>query len=1011
MKITGPLQIPIRPGMREDIDRRAGAEPGTLLLAQNLRFRQQGKAQRRNGTVEVTTDGATTALPLETGYPVEFVDTLGGSPVVGTQGYAHVYDATEEEWRTAGYYSSAMPVRRELLMYEYQNGGCLTTNGPAAVAVDSAGYMLAAYCVETAEAAAAFVCVAKYFDPSGNVIRRDEIYLSLRCRAVAVGATIYLVIQDSALTNAPVEAYTYTAGGRSGPSTLFTLDAFVDSWDCSDWTGATAGRWLVTWYDSSSTTVTVRRLNGLATEGSATFTPASANPRLTCYANTDLAWVGSGETGDGIIRAWDWSGSFSLSFGPQTLWTTAANPPIIGPTEHVRRVTITGWTGDGSAAEYTMQYGWANASGAGPLTSFAPAGYAHYPISRPFGPTGEYLWVVSLPQLGTGGVEGRKRCVLLRRPMPLYEFTGGNGYPDAFYNLVVDLSAGRERWFNDQRTDRWASVAQYPNGDWLAALPTFIAGDYSPVAWEVMRFQAPHQTTRQLRAAAGAVTVPGQPCDLLPGGASIGCVDNGWHCSPVIVAAGNAAGGSLAAGNYSVSACFVRVDSAGRLSRSAPSPPATVAVAGGASGQIEVTVERCAFRRGDYISSSGYLFVGYLEIYCTELNGNAFYLVDKSNDAVGLAVQFEIDDVTGITDNALLYTDGGVQQNDLAPACRCVVATEETLVCGPGWDRTIWQESKTIVPGEPAIFSDLDAYKIRFPEDTVCGAYMDGTLIVWSERAIYAAVGQGPNDKGADGSRSVRTIATGLGCKNERSVIVTHAGAFFESHRGIELLPRGLGAPQFVGAAVQDQLALRPTILDATMHVGAIATTVQFLVAGDAVGNRILTYDLDAQAWSVDVYPIDPVAIGATAIGLLLANEDLTADPAFLLEDTTQTATDDAVFFEGRLRLHHFYPSGFIGVSHITELVARVLLDANPSTVNLSLGLDDGAAKVGTWVGTDTARLKYYGADVGPVSSQASAVQVEAYDATAGGVTWCGFTLFFEPEPEAARSMLPIERA
>lgn len=1237
MKIPNPLQIPIRPGMREDIDRRAGAEPGTLLYAQNLRFRQAGKAQRRSGTTEVTTAGATDALPLETGYPVEFAGTLGASPVVGTQGYAHVYDATEDEWRTAGYYSSAMPVRRELTMYEYQNGVCLTTNGPAAVAVDSAGYMVAAYCVETAVGALTFVCVVKYFDPNGNLIQRDEISGSLRCRAVAVGSTIYLLSQDGALTNAPVGAYAYSAGARTGPTTLFTLDSFADSWDCSEWPNASAAnRWLITWYDSSSTTVTVRRLNALATEGSATFTPGAA-PRLSCYANTAHAWAGTLEGSNSIIRAWEWTGSFALDFGPQTLWTGGGSPPLIGPTEHAERVAFTGWEG---GTVYPFKYGYANASGSGPLTAVYTPAHGHYPVSKPFGPTGEYVWAISLPSLGAAGVEGRKRSVLLRRPMPLYTFTGGGGYPAAFGQLVVDLAGERQRWLNDGRTDRWNTVAVFPNGDWVAALPIYLNNDDTPqVAWEILRFQAPHVTTRNLCEAAGAQSVPGQMCDLLPGGGAVGCVDNGWHCAPTVSDIAAAAGGSLPAGTYFVTACFVRVDSAGRLSRSAPAPPAPVVVAGGGTATIDATIDRSGFRRGDY--STVYLFTGYLEVYVTEENGSTFYLYDKENDAIGLSVVVSIDDITGLTDNPILYTDGGVQQNDLAPSCRCLVATEETVVAGPLWDRTLWQESKPIVPGEPANFSDFDGYKIRFPEDTVAGAYMDGALVVFAERAIYAAFGQGPDDKGAGGSRSVRTIVTGLGCRNERSVLTTPLGVFFESHRGIELLPRGLGAPQFVGAAIQDQLALRPTILDAALHVGEVATTAQFLVedpgsaavafdagagitvtsgaggfangitatvpahvlgagsnrmvfafvtldlgtnytalsatceydgtpmtplteflpvstrgilafgildaalpvagsyvceatiltasqpsgsttgitlsvasyenvtqslpsvfstaydtgsgtlftssllvdvpetgiavdcvgAGSAngdhgpdagqnervdldassqqagisdkaatgsvtmswtftqaqgsiyqlgfsiygignVGSRVLTYDIDANAWSIDAYPIDPAAIGATSLGLLLASDDLTADPAFLLEDTTQTVTDDGVFFEGRLRLHHFYPSGFLGISHVAELVARVMLDANPSTVNLSLGLDDNTPRSKTFTaGTVTTALRYYGLDVGPVSNQASSVQVEAYDSSEGGVTWCGFALFHEPEPEAARCLLPIERA
>jgi hypothetical protein len=1242
VKTSPVLDIPILPGMREDIDPRAGATPGTLRLAENIRFRKTGMAQKRAGTSVIGTAGDTAAHPIAD--PIEFVGTLGGAPFIGGRGFAHAYDATEQEWRKVGVYSSAMPVRRELTMFENQSELCEPTNGAATVAVDSAGYMLAAYCSNESGSGTCFV---RYFDPEGNLIQRDSISASLKCIAVAVGATIYLLVQEFGVTNTDVVAYTYTAGARTGPSAaLFTLDSFADAWDANVWDNAAAGRWLISWWDSSSTTVTVRRLNALATEGSATFNLAGITG-LAVYGNTDMAWLGTADGGtvDAQLRGWDWSGSFSLTYGPETFWTWTApeggSPPIPGPGTDPRAVTVVGWlVNDSAIGNYTFAYGYGNDTGSGSAASFTLVGSGTfdggigYPVSRPFGDTGEYVWINAIPSLDATdpGAAGRKRSVLLRRPVAF----SGSAFSGGYGPYYVDLVADRQRWLLDNRTHRWSSVARYPNGDWLAALSVFADGDGDgAVLWEALRFQAPHEATRQLADAPSSVMIPGQPTEAIAGD----IFDSGWPTAPTISYAAAVGAGAMVAGDYALTACFAFVDTGGRISRSAAAPPVTVTVA--TNERIQVIIDRTAFRRGSYESTSA---TGVLEIYATKNGDTGIYrLLDASNYAEGERVSFIADYLDADLDGKPFLYSVGALGNDSPPACRIIVDAEDRVFCGPLWDRTLWQASKLLVPGEPALFSDSDAFKIRFPEDTVTGCYMDGALIVFSESAVYAVTGAGPNDQGAGEFSPPRRIVSGLGCVNERSVVVTPIGVFFESRRGIELLPRGLGVPEFVGAAVQDQLAARPTILDSAMHVGDDATTVRFLVkdptalpqefdaaAGGTItsasgvsgsdiiisathalgaganrvvvaavgldlssgfaytpntatmtyngiamtrfaevlpesnpttrgivlfvmleaalpaagnytvvatvptggtpsgtstgvsmavisrlnaeqvtptllgqfgssglgtrastvvaadpfaaivdfvhsrgtvgskapdasqtervdetgssqqigsseiqfgefasgnvtmgwtfsdtqsslvqavvgigaessssGRRTLVFDLDAKAWSVDSHPINPVALGVTPLGLLFASEDTATSPAFLLEDSS-LSTDNGSFFESRLQFHDFQVNGFAGVAHVDKVIARVLLNANPSTVNIQLSFDGVISKLSTISGTDTSRALYYGAPGGPISNQATAVQLEAYD-SAGSVSWLGFVLLREIEPDAVRSLVYTE--
>jgi hypothetical protein len=845
MKVSSQLQLPIRPGMREDIDARAGVEPGTLLYAQNVRFRQKGAAVRRSGTTELATtmhSSATTTIAAQA-QP----DFVAGDieKVIAAGGYAFRRNDTTGEWSVAGLTGSAMPVRRVVTMFHRPGASHPALAGAATVAIDSAGYMLVAYCVNDTVGSSPFgpVCGYRYYAPDGTaVISGFEFSSTVRCRAVAVGATIYLVLQDSAATNAVLEAYAFTAGAQTGPTTLVTLDAQADSWDVAPWPGATAGRWLLTWYDSSSTTVTVRRLNALATEADATFTPAGA-PRIACYANTNHVWVGTVDDTSqaAIARCYVFSaGSLTLAAGPTNAWTfTAANeassPPIFGTGTSVTSANYVGWIlSDTSANADSGCYQYKSGSYTTAGTNTVGTAYGGYPTSPPFGPVGEYSWVDSLANLNTAAVAGStspapRRPVMLRR-------TSSSGVG---IFQVPELTAKRSAtYINDTtRVDRWTRPAQRPNGNWVMPLAVWIPDDSTgSIYYEFLEFEAPCTTTRAITSAAGTLVAPGQPVDLLPrGGTEGGVVEVGFITAPTITLI-DVGSGTLADGQYFVAACYRWIDDIGRERRSAPSPVArlTISGGGGAAG-IDITVTTQTWFRSRRAGGSGF---GQLEIYVSSTDESALYLLNDdypaaAGSAFGSGVIQYTDltfDPATITANRELYTDGGVQQNDMPPSGRCVVASEETLWVGVTWDRTLWQESKPIFPEEPANFSDNDAFKVRFPEDTVAGGYMDGTLIVGSERALYAVRGQGPDDRGSGSPRTPYQIVSGLGMVNERAVQVTPLGLFFESHRGIELLPRGLGPPVFIGEAVQNQLALRPSILDSTFHVGDDASTVRFLV-------------------------------------------------------------------------------------------------------------------------------------------------------------------------------------
>jgi hypothetical protein len=66
---------------------------------------------------------------------------------------------------------------------------------------------------------------------------------------------------------------------------------------------------------------------------------------------------------------------------------------------------------------------------------------------------------------------------------------------------------------------------------------------------------------------------------------------------------------------------------------------------------------------------------------------------------------------------------------------------------------------------------------------------MDDKLIIFKENAIFYLSGDGPNNLGQqDTFIEPQLISSDIGCSVKNSVVLTPAGIFFKSHKGIHLL-------------------------------------------------------------------------------------------------------------------------------------------------------------------------------------------------------------------------------
>lgn len=212
-----------------------------------------------------------------------------------------------------------------------------------------------------------------------------------------------------------------------------------------------------------------------------------------------------------------------------------------------------------------------------------------------------------------------------------------------------------------------------------------------------------------------------------------------------------------------------------------------------------------------------------------------------------------------LDDREILYTQGarGAQSGALpfvAPeGCGSIAASADRILTGqlPALSRI--QESRPLFPSEQANWSD----SIGFIRDTrgrvLAVARLDERRIIWTDFEMFEMDGEGLDDNGNGTLGAPRRIPsdTGLfgGDLGWRSIVECSLGLMYQGLSDqIYLLPRGGGAPQPIGMAVQDRLAAFPTVTSGTYMPQD--QTVRFTCNNTGGTDSIqLLYDIVQQAW------------------------------------------------------------------------------------------------------------------------------------------------------------------
>ncbi len=239
------------------------------------------------------------------------------------------------------------------------------------------------------------------------------------------------------------------------------------------------------------------------------------------------------------------------------------------------------------------------------------------------------------------------------------------------------------------------------------------------------------------------------------------------------------AGGSIAAGDYSVTACWRWTDEAGQVHRSAPAPARTVTITAGVAQTLRCHVVIPWLTEKTQRAA--------LEVYCNSLAATSTYTLQTTTD-----VNFNITEtaqVVNLTTDPLtstlgLYTNGGAFANYHVPGDGGVAAVGRRLWTA-GSDQVF--ASKLWLRGNGPEFSDeASASETSLAVNIPAGAgrvialeALDDKLVVFCARGVYLIQDGGPDNTGVGSDFAPAFRVSDLAIAGPRSSCLTDQGVLF----------------------------------------------------------------------------------------------------------------------------------------------------------------------------------------------------------------------------------------
>lgn len=285
----------------------------------------------------------------------------------------------------------------------------------------------------------------------------------------------------------------------------------------------------------------------------------------------------------------------------------------------------------------------------------------------------------------------------------------------------------------------------------------------------------------------------------------------GFYIFPENVAASAIAAGTSLAGAFGWAVTYSFEDAFGNRWESVPQVGNTTLAV---NNQIQLVIPtlRLTNKTGVVINTYRTVVNGSILYRCDAATGGVTYSAtnplqnSKTVDTITVTVNPPNPD-TAIESNAILYTTGGVLENDQPPSCQHISLYRGRMVYTGLEKKYTVAYSKTYNSFEPAQWNavltlEAGSEDLR-AEGLKASQTLDDKLLLFAPTAILMISGQGPLNTGlqSDFDRPV-LIATDVGCNNSNSIVLYSQGVLFQSLKGIYQIDRGLQV-SYIGAPVE----------------------------------------------------------------------------------------------------------------------------------------------------------------------------------------------------------------
>jgi hypothetical protein len=944
------VSIPISFGRGDRVDPKL-APMGVMAVAKNLRVRKDGRLGCRHGfrALDMSDASGDTMVAYDlhefsNGRLCAFGASQGEGFPVDIYEYRGLPAATP--WRCTDQEGNR-PVLTPFTEPREVGGAPLPADGMrAADCAAGLGYVCTVWKPEGSTFAR--MQVVRESDNQVQFAGSLESFGWTRARVCFAAGRFYLVGFDAA--NNDLELGSFVPGSSASVTSLATIEGSASSsftFELEAVGNPTNSAVIVVYGDASSATATVsvKRYNSAGTQQGTTLTLASQARPLNLAIEADEAddtvnllvsqHDGSGEATDVDLRTYNFSNS--LLDGPTacntgyraTLCRVGGHVAVVSSAIDASGNLVVEWFDqDTHALAQTTTIG--NAMLA---TAMVPAGATGQAlgvvvggfVAAEFDVETNALWYVSPTMVHMTTRDLRNSA---RNATDFYAPLG----------LSKDTSTGRVAW----------------QSLYFAGSPGSDVENYT-----VTTFALQSSARRQAASAGGLLYIAGAPLQLYDGHS---CTEAGFNEVPGIKSVTADTGGSLeenASYEYVMVWEYALPD--GTFYESPPSPP-VVFTTGAGEDEANVTVfgpHSARVALGDAVYGAQVTGVLYRTVW-DSVNGARFsefkeaqrFEVPSSLAAYGddIVVSDTRSD-TALARRPTLYTQGGPVEHNAAEACTYVSASSARLSVAGLARQSEAQESKEQELDEAVNFSNLSSFFTRAPNPIVGILSLDGIRILFTRPDIFTVAGEGPQNDASGALPQPVELASPGGLKDARSLLKAPDGVWFQlDDNKLYRMPRGNGAPEWLGVDIQDTLASFPVITGAC-RARADDCLVWSCENTGGTDGRLIVRSLRTGIWTEDTVPLGSGA-GIEAVSSF-------GDLVAYISGGVVYAQSESGFTDGaasaittQWKTHPLFPFELGGNGQVEELMATGEFRSS-GTLALRVSYDAGL----TWVTMDSFEL------------------------------------------------------